>query len=93
MNRSQLLESIARTIQDYRKGEINQITLAHVEKWIKQFDVHDQNTILFEIDRLLKRFYFSKEQVKGFLRDFLTNRSLFGADPLISLARTNFLHI
>jgi len=87
------LKSIAQRIQDYRKGEINQITPAHVEKWIKQFDINDQNTILFEIDRLLKHFYFSKEQVKGFIRDFLANRSLFGADPRISLAGTNFLHI
>lgn len=93
MDKNQFLESIAQTIQDYRKGEINPITPAHIDKWVKQFNVHDQITILSEIDRLLKRFYYSKERVKSSIRDFLANRSLFGADPRISLARTNFLHI
>jgi len=49
--------------------------------------------ILSEIDRLLKRFYYSKERVKSSIRDFIANRSFFGADPRTSLTRTNFLHI
>lgn len=93
MKRNQFLESIAQTIQDYRKGEINQITPTQIDKWVKQFDVHDQITILSEIDRILKRFYYSKERVKSSVRDFLANISLFDTDPRTSLASTNFLHI
>jgi len=51
MNKNQFLGSIAQTIQDYRKGEI-QITPAHIDKWVKQFNVHDQITILSEVDHL-----------------------------------------
>lgn len=66
-----LLRSIANTIADYRQGEIDPIDQDHVERWVKQFDRQDQMTILAQMDSILKRFYYSREQVKQWLHTLL----------------------
>jgi hypothetical protein len=71
VQRTQLLESIANTVADYRQGEIAPITPAHVARWVNQFDAADQLTILTEMDSILKRFYFSRARVKAFYRGIL----------------------
>ncbi|MBU4373518.1 MAG: hypothetical protein KJ714_03570, partial [Euryarchaeota archaeon] len=93
--REELLKSIASTIQDYRSGEIERITPSHVDKWVRQFKVGDQVTILQEMNHILKlkHFYLSRDSVKKYVQRFLSNKELFGMDPKTSLIRTNFLHI
>lgn len=77
-----LLESIAGTIADYREGQIPRPTPAHVEQWVKQFDVGVRLPILQEMDHVLQKTYFSKNKVKTFLRETVTNRKLTGGNPV-----------
>ncbi len=91
--REELLKSIADIIQDYRFGEIRKITPSHVDRWIRQFKADDQIIILQEMNRLLKRFYLSRDVVKKYVQHFLSNQELFGSDSEAFLTRTNFLNI
>ncbi len=93
--RTQLLESIASTIADYRQGEIAPITSAHVARWVNQFDAADQLTILTEMDALLKRFYFSRARIKAFYQMFLQalNETLSDQSPRKALQDVKFLNI
>lgn len=95
--RTQLLESIASTVADYRQGEIAPITPAHVARWVNQFDAAVQLTILTEMDTLLKQFYyFSRARIKAFFQMFLQalNETL-GEDqsPRKALQDVKFLNI
>lgn len=65
-----LLVSIARTIKDYRAGEIAEPTPEHVEEWSVQFRHGVQVPLLREIDHVLKKTYLSR----AFVRDFFTHR-------------------
>jgi hypothetical protein len=56
--RNELLTSIATTIQDYRAGEISKPTPAHVDRWVKQFDVAVQLPLLSELDHVLATIVF-----------------------------------
>lgn len=79
--RSQLLESIAETIVDYREGEIEAPTPKHVDTWVKQFDRELQKLMLAELDHVFKRTYFSKKNVETFLGGLVKNKKLVGDDP------------
>jgi hypothetical protein len=70
-HRDNLLRSIADTVADYRKGEVDPITPSHVDRWVKQFEREDQMVILIEMDQILKRFYFSRGRVKKCYQNFL----------------------
>lgn len=88
-----LLDSIAATIADYREGEIPQPSAAHVAKWVKQFDAHQQVPILTEMDVLLKRTYITKAMMEGFLLNLASNQQLVGANPDQFWPTVNFLDI
>ena len=88
-----LLESLANTIADYRQGEIDPITASHVNRWVNQFDVDDQIIILAEMDMIMKRFYFSKVQVKAHVRQFIKNEIVGKYDPVTRISQVNFLNI
>jgi hypothetical protein len=79
--RTDLLGSIANTIKDYRAGEIDEPTPAHVDTWVMQFDRDAQLPILREMDHVLKRTYFPKKRVKSFLQGLVTDTDLAGANP------------
>ena len=91
--RSQLLESIAETIADFREGEIQMPTPEHVDKWIKQFDRDVQKPMLTELDHVLKQTYFSKGNVKDFLAALVKNKKLAGNDPCSFWEDVEFLRI
>ncbi len=91
--RQTLLESIAQTTADYRKGEVNAPTPAHVERWIEQFDPAVQLPMLREIDHVLKSTYFSLERVTSFLRCLVGTEKLIGNDPCAFWRGVNFLDI
>jgi hypothetical protein len=91
--RTDLLVSIAATTADYRAGEVAAPTPDHVERWVNQFDAEVQLPILREIDHVLKRTYFSKETVGGFLKGLITNDKLVGNDPIAFWRAANFLDI
>ena len=91
--RTDLLESIANTIQDYRGGSLPQPLTAHVERWVQQFDAAVQLPILQEIDHVLKKIYFSKEDVAKFLRGAMRTQKLTGDRPDKFWRSASFLDI
>ncbi len=76
MSRQHLLESIAATIGNYRKGEIPALDADHVDCWIRQFDSAVQEPMLAEMDHVLKQSYLSREYVLSFLRGVARMRRL-----------------
>jgi hypothetical protein len=91
--RSDLLESIAGTIADYRAGEIDALTAEHVETWVAQFDGEVQEPILGEVDHVLKQTYISKSAVQEFLSSLLKNEGLAGGDPCSFWTTVTYLNI
>ena len=91
--RSRLLESIAKTIADYRAGEIDPPTVDHVEAWIGQFDKGAQEPMLAELDHVLERTYIPKTVVQEFLASLVKNKKLAGADPCSFWEDVGFLDI
>lgn len=92
-NRTALLASIATTISDYRKGEIPPPDAAHVDRWVNQFDGAVQDSILAELDQVLKKTYITKPEVETFLSSLVTNAKLAGANPCDFWKSANFLSI
>ncbi|MCR2831159.1 hypothetical protein NR402_12825 [Acidithiobacillus ferrooxidans] len=88
-----LLASIANTIQDYRDGSLPQPIPDHVERWVQQFDAAVQLPILQEIDHVLKKSYFSKEDVAKFLRGAMRTQKLIGDEPKKFWRSASFLDI
>jgi hypothetical protein len=79
--RDDLLASIANTIQDYRAGEITKPSPDHVDRWISQFDGEVRDPLLSELDHVLKRTYFSKEDVTQFFSKQIEQKDLATASP------------
>lgn len=91
--RTDLVASIANTIQDYRGGSLPQPIPDHVEHWVQQFDAAVQLPILQEIDHVLKKIYFSKEDVAKFLRGAMRTQKLTGDKPEKFWRSASFLDI
>ena len=91
--REDLLSSIANTIRDYRASDLPTPTPEHVDRWVRQFDEAVQITILREMDHVLKRTYFSLEDVTRFLRGLLQTEKLAGKDPCTFWRTVHFLDI
>lgn len=91
--RSDLLESIASTIKDYRAGDIAEPTPAHVDKWVTQFDKTTQVPLLREMDHVLKNTYLNRRMVNTFLSKLVNNKKLAGEDPCSFWVKTHFLEI
>ena len=91
--RSNLLQSIAETIADYRFGEIPEPNADHVEMWINQFDTPMQLAILREIDHVLKRTYITKHSVEGFLSQLAVHKEITGGNPRDFWPSVGFLDV
>lgn len=91
--RQNLLESIATTIADYRKDEIEPITPDHVNRWVEQFNIDAQLTILAEMDAILKKYYVSQQKAKDIIHRALTSPKIFGTHPERVIPITRFLRI
>lgn len=89
--RTDLLASIAGTIQDYQAGVPP--TPEHVDRWIKQFDKTVQLAVLREMDHVLKQTYVSLTNVTEFLKDLLKTKELAGKEPCTFWRGVNFLNI
>lgn len=81
--RSELLESVAKTIADYRADEfeVPMPTPDHVEKWLNQLNESVQLPILKEMDHILKITYLSKSKVEKFLSKLVVSERLTGEAP------------
>lgn len=93
MEKFQLIQSILETVKDYKMPTGMKMSFEHVDKWISQFDLNEQNLILEELNQILKKFYFSKSKVKEYLKSILSNNEIFGEDVAKNLKKTNFLNI
>ncbi|MFN8632896.1 MAG: hypothetical protein U0893_03510 [Chloroflexota bacterium] len=91
--RDGLLQSVATKIADYRLGEIAPVTEAHVDRWLVQFPVDAQLTILKEISRVVDKFYVSRATVDDFMEQFFNSSELFGENVSEGIRRFQFLDI
>src|SRR5690606_4848707 len=91
--RQKLLESIASTSADYRKGEVPAPTPEHVDRWVRQFDSGVQLPMLREIDHVLKKTYCSLDRVVAFLRGLVKTNNLVGDNPCTFWRGVTFLDI
>lgn len=90
---ARLLASIVETAADYRAGELPPPTPAHVDRWVQQFSDDVQVPMLSELDHVLKRTYFTRDEVASFLGGLVTNDKLTGANPAEFWKAANFLDI
>jgi len=91
--RSSLLKSIASTIADYREGEVEALTPAHVDRWIQQFDTAVQEPMLAELDHVFKQMYLSKTKVMRVLAGLVKNSKFAGENPGAFWKNVAFLNI
>lgn len=91
--RQKLLESIATTIADYRKGEVPASTPQHVTRWVEQFADAVQLPLLRELDHVLKHTYFSRKKVSGFFAKQIAHDKLAGDRPCEYWRRAHLLDI
>jgi hypothetical protein len=91
--REALLDSIAKTIQDYRNGILPKPITDHIDRWVRQFDADVQVPILREVNHVLQRTYFSKQQMMDFLSNLIHAADLAGNDPQGFWRSVNFLDI
>lgn len=66
-----LLASIAEKTADYRAGELAAPTPEHVDRWISQFDVDVRLPMLREVNYVLERTYFSKQEIEKKFADYI----------------------
>ncbi len=89
--RAKLLQSLSKTIYDYRFSEVAFMTPEHIENWLCQFEVRDQPVILHEMNFIMKKFYISQQRAKRYVYEFI--KTLVGSEnPKEVLSRTYFLH-
>ena len=91
--RDNLLESIAKTTEDYRSNELDPPTPEHVGRWVRQFDEGAQEPILCEMDHVLKTTYLSKKCILKFLAGLAKSKNLAGENPCDFWRKVNFLCI
>ena len=91
--RSELLESIAENIVDYREGDVPRRSPKRIERWVSQFPEEAQNGILAEMDHLLTETYISHDDMISFLRGLATHNKFCNGDPKTFWKRANLLDI
>lgn len=91
--RNSLLESIASTIQSYREGEIDTPTVAHVDRWARQFSKENQVVFLREFDAVMKRTFLTKEKIRSLLSKVCVNPLIVGIRPTEFWRKARFLEI
>lgn len=91
--RSDLLTSLASTIEDYRVGDLAPRTPDDVDRWIQQFAADIQVPLLRELDHVLKQTYFTKANVSEFFSKLISQKALAGDTPCEYWQRAHFLDI
>jgi len=91
--RDDLLVSVANEIRTYRQRNLPEPTPEHVDRWLHQFTPAQQLPFLREFDHVIKQTFFTRKNVKDFLRQLVTNQKLTGGDPTEYWSSANFLSI
>lgn len=85
--------SIAKTIEDYRAGEIETLTEADVLLWISQFPGDAQEELLSGLDHVLRQTYLPKSAITRFIAGATKPNKFTGADPVAFWKAANVLDI
>lgn len=91
--RDDLLASVANEIRTYRKRDLPEPTPEHVDRWLHQFTPAQQLPFLREFEHVIKQTFFTRKNVKDFLRALVANARLAGSDPAPYWSSANFLSI
>lgn len=91
--RDDLLVSVANEIKTYQIGEIPQPTPEHVDRWLHQFTPDQQLPFLREFNHVIKQTFITRENMKDFLHNLVTNQNLAGHSPKDYWLAANFLSI
>lgn len=91
--RSDLLASLAKTIEDYRDGDLATRTPDDVDRWIQQFAAAIQVPLLREMDHVLKQTYFTKANVSEFFSKLIAQKALAGDAACEYWQKAHFLDI
>lgn len=91
--RDDLLNSIAKTIETYREGEIAKPTAEHVDRWVSQFTDNRQLPLLREFSGVIAASFYSRERVIAEIRDLIQSEAIAGQDPAVYWRSVNFLNI
>jgi hypothetical protein len=90
---AELLEATVSIIADYREGEIARPDVAHVKKWLSQFDENVRESLLTELNHVLGKTYVSKSAIEKFLAMLVTGRNVVGENPQDFWRNSNFLDV
>lgn len=95
--REELLQSISKRVEDYRAGEISQVSPGDVDAWVRQFDQFgfqegSQTQLLNELDRSLERYYVTRQNGSQFVEKSVSSK-IFGEDVADGLRKSYFLNI
>ncbi|MGX4768765.1 phosphoribosyltransferase-like protein [Bradyrhizobium guangdongense] len=88
-----LLAQTVSIIADYRKGEIAEPDIRHVERWLNQFDEGIREKLITELNGVLTKTYISRSTVNTFLENLVVNAKLTNGDPKQFWQATKFLDI
>lgn len=92
--REEMLDLLAKTIKDYRQGEIPQRTPKLIEEWLQQFPKGIHEDLMDGLIHVLDKTYISGEVFKSFLQMLASNDKLsHGSDPADYWRSANFLNI
>lgn len=91
--RTDLLQSIATTVADYRDGEIPKPNTQHVDRWISQFAKDFQIQLLREVKHVLGQMYISRDKVVDVFNAIIKNEKITGDNPMSFWKNIEFLCI
>lgn len=93
MSNQEACNKIAEIIADYRDGEFGNYDSSHVEKWVAQFDEDEQEIVLLETLRVLKRNYFTNEKFSKFVSALIDSNSVYKVEKDDYWRRVSLLDI
>ncbi|WP_369857674.1 hypothetical protein [Candidatus Thalassolituus haligoni] len=71
---------IAEIIDGYRDGEFGTYDSSHVERWIAQFDEDEQEIVLLETLKILKRNYITADDFTQFVNSLIDNDHVYSEE-------------
>ena len=94
VKRSELLQSIAKIIADYRADEIPSRTPTLINEWLQQFPEAIQDSLLEALAYVMRKTYVSHDRFREFLKGLASTDKLSpGTDPGAYWRKANLLSI
>jgi len=80
MSNNKICQKIAMIINSYRDGEFGVYDCDHVERWVSQFEGDEQDVVLSETYKILKRNYITQDQFIDFVDTLIDSDSVYKGD-------------